>query len=60
MSHILRLAYLYPTVVEAIQDGKYPANLAVTGLMEPFPMDWERQAEHFFAEKPVHPAGAQG
>ena len=58
VSRILRLAYLSPTIVEAILDGKYPAHLTMKDLMEPFPMDWERQAEHFFAEKPVHPAGA--
>ena len=50
--------YLSPTLVEAILDGKYPAHLTMKDLMEPFPMEWERQAEHFFAEKPVHPAGA--
>lgn len=54
------LAYLSPTIVEAILDGKYPAHLTMKDLMEPFPMDWEQQAEHFFAEKLVHPAEAQG
>ena len=58
VSRILRLAYLSPTLVEAILDGKYPAHLTMKDLMAPFPMEWERQAEHFFAEKPVHPAGA--
>ncbi len=48
VSRILRLAYLSPTVVEAILDGKYPAHLTMRDLMEPFPMDWDRQAEHFF------------
>ena len=48
MSRILRLAYLSPTIVEAILDGKYPAHLTMKDLMEPFPMDWERQREHFF------------
>ena len=47
VSRILRLAYLSPTVVETILDGKYPAHLTMKDLMEPFPMDWERQAEHF-------------
>jgi len=60
VSRILRLAYLSPKVVEAILDGKYPAHLTMKDLMEPFPMDWAQQAEHFFAENPVHPAGAQG
>ena len=48
MSRILRLAYLSPALVEAILDGKYPAHLTMKDLMEPFPMDWERQREHFF------------
>ena len=47
VSRILCLACLPPTVVEAILDGKYPAHLTMKDLMEPFPMDWERQAEHF-------------
>ena len=58
VSRTLRLAYLSPALVEAILDGKYPAHLTMKDLMEPFPMEWERQAKHFFAEKPVHPAGA--
>ena len=58
VSRILRLAYLSPTLVEAILDGKYPAHLTMKDLMEPFPMEWERQAEHFFPEKPVLPEDA--
>ena len=50
VSRILRLAYLSPTIVEAILDGKYPAHLTMKDLMEPFPMDWERQREHFFGK----------
>ena len=49
VSRILRLAYLSPTIVEAILDGKYPARLTMKDLMEPFPMEWERQREHFFS-----------
>ena len=49
VSRILRLAYLSPTIVEAILNGKYPAHLTMKDLMEPFPMDWERQREHFFS-----------
>ena len=40
VSRILRLAYLSPTLVEAILDGKYPAHLTMNDLMELFPMDW--------------------
>jgi hypothetical protein len=60
VSLILRLAYMLPTIVEAILDGKYPAYLKMMDLMEPFPMDWDWQAEYFFAQKPVHSAVAQG
>ena len=49
VSRILRLAYLSPTLVEAILDGKYPAHLTMKDLIEPFPMEWERQREHFFS-----------
>jgi len=50
VSRILRLAYLSPTVVEAILDGKYPAQLTMKDLMEPFPMEWDAQAKHFGIE----------
>ena len=53
VSRILRLAYLSPTLVEAILDGKYPAHLTMKDLMEPFPMEWERQREHFFGRGSV-------
>ena len=49
VSRTLRLAYLSPALVEAILDGKYPAHLTMKDLMEPFPMEWERQREHFFS-----------
>ncbi len=48
VSRILRLAYLSPALVEAILDGKHPAHLTMKDLMEPFPMEWERQREHLF------------
>ena len=48
VSRTLRLAYLSPALVEAILDGSYPAHLTMKDLMEPFPMEWELQREHFF------------
>ena len=48
VSRILRLAYLSPTIVEAILNGQFPAHLTMKRLMEPFPMEWGRQREHFF------------
>ncbi len=50
VSRILRLAYLSPTIVEAILNGQFPAHLTMKRLMEPFPMEWERQREHFFRQ----------
>ena len=51
VSRILRLAYLSPTVIEAILDGKYPAELTMKDLMEPFPMDWSMQEKIFLQPK---------
>ena len=48
VSRTLRLAYLSPALVEAILDGSYPSHLTMKDLMEPFPIEWERQREHFF------------
>ncbi len=48
VSRILRLAYMSPTIVEAILNGQFPAHLTMKDLMEPFPMEWELQREHFF------------
>ena len=51
VSRILRLAYLSPTVIEAILDGKYPAQLTMKDLMEPFPVDWSMQEKIFLQPK---------
>jgi hypothetical protein len=51
VSRILRLAYLSPTIVEAILDGKYPAQLTMKDLMEPFPMEWSMQEKIFLQQK---------
>ncbi len=48
VSRILRLAYLSPTIVEAILNGQFPAHLTMKDLIAPFPMEWGRQREHFF------------
>ena len=49
MPIFLSKAYLSPTLVEAILDRNYPAHLKMQDLMQPFPMEWERQREHFFS-----------
>ena len=59
VSRILRLAYLSPTIVEAILNGKFPAHLTMKRLMEPFPMEWGRQREHFFGRGVVQGISAR-
>ena len=45
VGRIVRLTLLAPDIVEAILEGKQPAALTLKGLMEPFPVEWERQRE---------------
>jgi hypothetical protein len=39
------LPLLAPDVVEAVLDGRQPAGMTLPELMEPFPVEWERQRE---------------
>ncbi|UPY35038.1 hypothetical protein [Sediminicoccus sp. KRV36] len=43
VSRLLRLTLLAPDIVEAILDGRQPETITLPGLMEPFPVEWERQ-----------------
>ena len=45
VGRIVRLTLLAPDIVEAILEGRQPAALTLKGLMEPFPVEWERQRE---------------
>jgi hypothetical protein len=47
VSRVARLAFLSPTIVEAILEGKQPAHLTMKDLMAPFPAEWGRQVERF-------------
>ena len=49
VSRVLRLAYLSPTIVEAILTGQFPAHLTMKRLTAPFPREGGRQREHFFS-----------
>ncbi len=47
VSRILRLTLLAPYVVERVMDGVPTAGL--TQLLEPFPVEWEKQRQQFLA-----------
>ena len=47
VSRILRLHPLAPETVEAILDGRQPAELQLDDLLEAFPLQWEGQSHHF-------------
>ncbi len=44
LSRILRLTLLAPEIVEAILDGRQPAEMTLATLMEPFPVAWPEQS----------------
>ena len=44
-SQVLRLTLLAPDIVEAILDGRQPAELQLDDLLEGFPLGWEEQSE---------------
>ena len=43
VSRILRLTLLAPEIVEAILDGRQPAELQLDDLLAGFPLEWEGQ-----------------
>ncbi len=60
---LLRLTLLAPDIVEAILDGRQPAELGLPTLMEPFPLEWDVQRTALAASarppaspRPVPPA----
>lgn len=44
VSRILRLTLLAPDIVEAILDGRQPAEMTLAVLMKPFAVGWREQA----------------
>ena len=44
VSRILQLTLLAAEIVEAILDGRQPADMTLAGLMRPFPVVWREQA----------------
>ena len=43
VSRLLRMTLLAPDIVEAILDGRQPADMTLAMLMEPFPVSWSMQ-----------------
>ena len=43
VSRVLRLTVLAPEIVEAILDGRQPAEMTLAALMEPFAVTWQEQ-----------------
>ncbi len=44
VSRLLRLTLLAPDIVQAILDGRQPGGMTLPRLMEPFSVEWGRQA----------------
>lgn len=47
VSRILRLTLLAPEIVEAILDGRQPAEMQLDDLLAGFPLEWEKQRVQF-------------
>ncbi len=43
MTRVLRLTLLAPDIVDAILDGKQEPEVTLARVLEPFPVDWQRQ-----------------
>lgn len=43
VSRLLRMTLLAPNIVEAILDGRQPAEVTLAGLMRPFAVVWQEQ-----------------
>lgn len=48
VSRVLRLTLLAPEIVEAVLDGRQPAEMTLAVLMKPFPVAWSDQRNHLF------------
>ena len=51
VSRVLRLTLLAPGIVEAILDGRQPAEMQLDDLLEGFPLDWEGQRERLHGSR---------
>lgn len=51
VSRILRMTLLAPEIIEAILDGRQPAELTLTVLMQPFSVEWNRHTERLLPNR---------
>ena len=49
VSRVLRLTLLAPAIVEAVLDGRQPADLQLDEILKPFPINWQEQS-HLFGQ----------
>ena len=54
VSRVLRLTLLAPEIVEAILDGRQPAELQLDDLLEGFPVEWDGAAFWTRAVQDLH------
>lgn len=47
MTRVLRLTLLAPEIIEAILNGKQGLEVTLARVLEPFPMEWADQPDHF-------------
>jgi hypothetical protein len=45
LGRVLRLTLLAPPLIEAILEGRQPANLELDYLLQQFPVEWDKQLE---------------
>lgn len=59
VSRVLRLTLLAPDIVEAILDGRQPAELRLEDLLAGFPLEWEGQRKHLADKRSLGSAGTK-
>jgi hypothetical protein len=52
VGRVLRLTLLSPEIVEAILDGRQPADLQLEDLLRPFPVGWREQRAEIWGPFP--------
>jgi hypothetical protein len=57
VARVLRLTLLSPEIVEAILDGRQPADLQLEDLLRPFPVGWREQRAEIWGSYPSQDLG---